>query len=161
MPELALLRRCAVAASILVLSTAPLTAQPSNETRVLNAVMRHRAYVTGDSTRFDACSVYNALGRPTNFPAGIDPGLAPLLDRTKDPCTRKSSSVTVRCPPYMVRVDSLMTGRAVLRIVKGEYSFREAYTLRHEEVREVRTFGITQSYLVPPRRRGLPPNLSP
>src|SRR4051812_24315717 len=116
--------RWGIAALVVVLGAAPATAQ-SGEVRALNAVLRHRAYLLGDSTRFDACSVYNALGRPANFPSGIDPTLVRLLDRTSDPCRRDSSSVAVHWPPYLVRVDSLAPARAVLTVVKGEYSFRE------------------------------------
>jgi hypothetical protein len=131
----------------------------------INAVLHHRADLVGDTTPFDACSVHRALGRPTDFPAGIDARLARLLDRVaNDPCTGDPSRVTSRWPPRFVQIDSVVPGRVVLTVRKGDYSFREAYTLRAEKngervsaaVEEVRVYGFVHAHLVPPSRRRTP-----
>jgi hypothetical protein len=157
---------------MLGLAAVPAGAQQAKNVAIVNAVLDHRAHWVGDSTRVDACSVYEALGRPANFPAGINPNLIPLLDRTRDPCAADSARVTVRWPPRFVRMDTLQANGSAgpyvaLTIVKGEYRYREHYTLRTWQsggtigagVREVRTYGLLQAHLVPPRRRM--PNVSP
>ena len=157
---------------MLGLVTPPAGAQQSKNLAIVNAVLDHRAHWVGDSTHVDACSVYEALGRPANFPAGINSNLIPLLDRTRDPCAADSARVAVRWPPRYVRMDTLQaTGSAgpyvALTIVKGEYRYRERYTIRTWQsggtveagVREVRTYGLLRAHLVPPQRRM--PQVSP
>ncbi|HET7230752.1 MAG TPA: hypothetical protein VFJ16_12160 [Longimicrobium sp.] len=147
---------------ILLMCSTPLRAQQPLKVAEINAVMSHRAYLIGDTTRFDACSVFRALGSPATFPAGVDSVLTLLLDRTVEPCAGGDSTrVAVRWPPRFVRVDSISTGRAVLTVRKGDYSYREAYVLRAQKygdrvsatVQEVRTYGFLHARLVPPGRR--------
>jgi hypothetical protein len=162
------LRRHAVAAAGLValMAAMPAHAQEPKGLAVVNAVLAHRAHWVGDRTPVDACSVYEALGRPASFPAGIDSALVSLLDRTIQPCTADSTRAAVRWPPRFVRVDTLQVSgsaapRVVLTIVKGEYRYREQYTLRTWQsagsvqagVREVRTYGLLQALPVPRGRR--------
>ena len=163
----------AIFASVLLLALAmgstPARAQQTKEAALVNAVLDHRAHWLGDSTRFDACSVYNALGRPANFPAGLDTSLVRLLDRVREPCANDSARVVVRWPRRFVSVESVSSGgpRVILRVVKGEYSWRETYTLRTwpnaarrgVSVAEVRTWGLLQSHPVPPGRRN--PSFTP
>jgi hypothetical protein len=139
------------------------------EIALLNAVMKYRAFIVHDSTPFDACSVYNAVGRPTDFPAGFDRTVLPLLDRVENPCGADSARVAVRWPPLFVRVESVTAAPSggqpsvVLAVRKYEYTYREGFRVRAvgatTEVVEVRTYGILQSLPVPPGRRL--PNLSP
>lgn len=158
--------RPALVLSLIALSgwSTPARAQQPKDAALVNAVLDYRAHWAGDSTRVDACSAYNALGRPANFPAGIDTSLLRLLDRVREPCAADSARVALRWPRRFVTVESVQSGvpRVVLRIVKGEYSWRETYTLRTwpngggrpgVSVTEVRTWGLLQSHPVPPRRR--------
>lgn len=132
---------------------------------MLNAVMKFRAAVIHDSTSFDACTVYNAVGRPVDFPAGFDRIVLPLLDRTAEPCAQDSARAANRWPRRFVRVESVTPGATggptvVLLVTKYEYQYREAYLLRpvdsHREVAEVRTYGIVQYHPAPPGRRPAP-----
>ena len=139
--------------------------QTSGPLALVNAVMRHRAMIVGDSTRFDACSVYTAVGRPADFPAGIDPSVVRLLDRTTTPCAGDPARVSVARPRYFVRVDTVAPGtgaapRVTLTVTRGEYRYRESYTLRKGDgpglpptIQEVRTWGFVQSVPLPPGRR--------
>ena len=145
----------------------PARAQQTKEAALVNAVLDYRAHWVGDSTVVDACSVYSALGRPANFPAGIDTSLIRLLDRVREPCANDSARAVFRWPRYFVSVDSISIGgasggaRVSVRVVKHEYSYRERYTLRAwpngaggrgVSVAEVRTWGFTQSLPVRPVR---------
>jgi hypothetical protein len=150
-----------------LLASTRLPAQERVYVAEINAVMFHRAHLLGDTTRFDACSVFEKVGSPATFPAGIDPVLTPVLDRTVEPCAGGDSTrVMVRWPPRFVRVDSVSAGRVVLTVRKGDYSYREAYLLRPQQngervsatILEVRTYGFVHGRLVPPRR---PPSPSP
>jgi hypothetical protein len=161
------------AAALLMTGALGLSATPGHAQRkeiaVLNAVIKYRAFIVRDSTPFDACSVYNAVGRPADFPAGFDRIVLPLLDRVVNPCGADSSRVAVRWPPRFVRVESVSVAPGsdqpgvVLAIRKYEYTYHEAFRVRSvgtsTEVSEVRTYGILQSLPVPPSRRL--PNLSP
>lgn len=150
---------------VCTVAAAPLYAQQNAGLASINAVLHHRADLVGDTTPFDACSTYRALGRPTSFPAGIDPRLTRLLDRVADdPCAGDSSRVMSRWPPRFVQIDSVVPGRVMLTVRKGDYSYREAYTLRTEQngervsaaVEEVRVYGFVHAHLVPPSRRRTP-----
>lgn len=131
----------------------------------MSAVLDFRVHWMGDSTCVDGCSVYNALGRPANFPAGLYTSLVRLLDRVREPCANDPARVAARWPRNFISVESVSgrIPRVDLRIVKGEYSFRETYSLRTwpnaerpgASVSEVRTWGLLQSHPVPPGR-GMP-----
>lgn len=172
MPSIVAEKRWWVAALLLaVASVAGATTAHAQrkEIALLTAVMKYRAFVARDSTPFDACSVYNAVGRPADFPAGFDRIVLPLLDRVVNPCGGDSLRAAVRWPPRFVRVESVTAAPAsgqpavVLAVRKYEYSYREAFRVRSvgssTEVAEVRTYGILQSLPVPPGRRL--PNISP
>ena len=172
-------RHAAVSAGLLMLGLAavPAGAQQSKNVAIVNAVLGHRAHWIGDSTRVDACSVYEALGRPLDFPAGINPDLVPLLDRTRDPCAGDSTRVAVRRPGRFVRFSRVQAnGNAApyveLQITKSPYSYQERYTLHTWEsggsilvrVDEVRTYFLLQEQethvypqrvipIAPPQRR--------
>jgi hypothetical protein len=132
------------------------------EIAMVNAVLGHRAFVVGDTTPVDACSVYEALGRPASFPRGIQPSLLRFLDRTTDPCAADSTRAASRWPRRFVRIESISArsgADATVRVVvtRHEYRYRETYTLRVRgsaaDVAEVRTWGIVQSLPIPPGRR--------
>lgn len=170
-------RRYAAGLLMVGLAAVPAGAQEPKNMAIVNAVLDHRANWIGDSTRVDACSVYEALGRPDDFPAGIRPDLLRLLDRTRDPCADDTTRIAVRRPQRFVRLDTLQAGGGAtpyvaLTIEKGPYSYRERYTLEAEErggtflawVRDVRTYFLLQEQethvepervipVLPPRRR--------
>ncbi|HEX6749269.1 MAG TPA: hypothetical protein VF092_18370 [Longimicrobium sp.] len=162
-------RLCALAIGVATIAGANAAGAQRKEIAYLNAVMQFRAFVVRDTTRFDACSVYNAVGRPADFPAGFDRSVLPLLDRTVNPCGADSTRVAVRWPPRFVRVERVVVApeangpHVVLAVRKYEYSYREAFRVNpvgtRANVSEVRTYGILQSLPIPPNRRV--PNLSP
>lgn len=139
--------------------------------RALNTVMNFRLYWMGDSTRVDACSVYQALGSPEDFPVRVGSSVRPLLDRTTEPCVAGDSSrVTVRWPLNYVRVDSVsVSGDSTARV---HLTVRKQSEQRHFEtydvvdiardrplawIREVRIWGIAREYLVRPGSKVRPP----
>ena len=156
-----------LSALALICAAAPAVAQRGTAPSVaaMNAVMDYRARWVGDSTVFDGCSVYAALGRPAAFPAGINPQLVRLLDRTRDPCAADPGRALSRYPRHVVRVDSLAvmdsTVRVDLTVQKGERKYRERYLVGALStggwVREMRTWGVVREYPVRPRR----PSASP
>jgi hypothetical protein len=105
-----LMRSGLAACSLLVLAVLPAHAQeqqrPAPGFVAINTVMDFRAHWVGDSTRFDACSIYEALGTPENFTEAILPSVLPLLDRTREPCADDASRASEQRPLNYVRVDS-------------------------------------------------------
>lgn len=143
--------------------------QPGPAAVALNTLLDFRAHWVGDSTRFDACSVHHALGRPADFPAGLLPSVLPLLDRTSQPCAEDARRTRVQRPASYVRVDSIaVSGDSTARVhiavrKQSEQRYFETYDLGGLNrglplgwVREVRVWGISRVYAVPPGRN--PPN---
>jgi hypothetical protein len=130
-----------------------------------NAAMSFRVNWMGDSTLFNACSVYQAADRPANFPEGISPPLQRVLDRGgAPPCEGRSPGVPGAWTPQVV-VDSVVIAgdsAAVFATVrKGEISYFEQYMLVAGEngrwsAREVRIWGAMREYPVPPGVRQIP-----
>lgn len=144
--------------------TAQAPAPRGTAVAALNTVMDFRSGWMEDSTRFDGCSVYRALGSPADFPSGILEPVRPLLDRTSDPCAADPTRVLERRPLTYVRVDSISTSgdsaaRVHLSVRKGdERTYFETYELTAlaperplGAVREVRIWGVAREYLVRPR----------
>jgi|GEM_PF-3132738 len=109
----------------------PGRARPTDALAAVAEVMALRRGPLGDSLRFDACAVYERTGRPGGFPAGIAPGLIPLLDRSgPDPCGEPRPGAGGRTE-RTVRVDSVkVTDSAAsvhLSIRRGEWSYNEDY----------------------------------
>lgn len=156
------------AALLGILGAVPLHAQDaarhSAKLRAINAVMDFRLSWAGDSTKFDACSVFTALDRPTDFPNGILAPFHRLLDRTTEPCADDASRAASQYPTYVVKVDSLSladsTGAVLLTVRKHEHRYFEHYELTAVDrerpmagVRQVRTWGMVQFLPVRPQRQ--------
>jgi hypothetical protein len=159
-----LLKRIAIFAGLF--TPVALGAQTSATTlRAVNRVLEYRAFWVGDSTRVDACSLFQSLGQPTGFPAGINPQVAFLLDRASEPCADDPQRAARSWPRAVVRVDSVTAGDSVVRVrltvMKGENVYREAYSVgaldRGGWIREVTVTGLMREYLIPPGRRRTAP----
>jgi hypothetical protein len=116
----------------------------SERVDIANQVMSYRYYWLADSTRFSACALFRALGRPADFPGVVQPQLRRLLDRQDaDPCAPprdfEYDAVAVLSISDPQPGDSLAHLDASVR--HGEYSHRAQYTLarlqQHWFVREV------------------------
>lgn len=126
----------------------------SPELAAVNTVLDWRLNWLGDATPFNACAVYEAAGRPANFPAGIQPGLVRGLDRTSDPCAGR-----VPAQPGALRrevvVDSIVvngqSATVYVTVSKGEMSYHECYSLVNPSpqlwgLAEVRSSGALREY---------------
>ncbi|MDB4952219.1 MAG: TonB-dependent receptor [Gemmatimonadetes bacterium] len=155
-----------VTALIIVLSTAAnigaqtQTGAATAAAAVLSEAMAYRSVWMGDSTRFDACSVFNALGRPAGFPEGISPNVRGLLDRASDPCPpaatfRAAADREVRVDDVAVS-DTTATLRATVRI--GDKFHHERYGLQRSasgwHVREVAVSGAMSAVVRLPAHPG-------
>jgi hypothetical protein len=85
----------------------------------------------GDTLSYDACSIYEETGWPSNLPLALPPGLVPLLDRPgPNPCAVVGSVADDRFP-HQVRVRSVTiadsTAIVHLSITRGEWSYDETY----------------------------------
>jgi hypothetical protein len=135
---------------------------------LIGDVMMLRAGALGDTLSYDACSVFEAAGRPADFPAGLLPGVVPLLDRAgPDPCSAESPQAGARFP-RVVRVDSVRIARASaavhLSVMRGEWRYREIFLFdplpagRGWGFREVRITHPLRIVAPPPR---VPPKSGP
>ncbi|HWK90382.1 MAG TPA: hypothetical protein VNP72_10310 [Longimicrobium sp.] len=129
MPQL--LRTLAVLA--LLLPAVPAATQeraPTPGEAAVNAVLSHRAQWLHDATPFNACRVYEALGRPADFPAGIRPAHRRLLSRTDNPCAPLAPGTQ---HGDMVFLDTLLVGDSTAKVSvtvrAGEQVHREQYRL--------------------------------
>lgn len=136
----------------------------SATTAAINAVIAFRTEWLGDATRFDGCSVYTALGRPADFPAGIGESVRPALDRTTQPCASDSTRVVSSWPLNFVQVDSISlrgdsTARVFLSVRKQTENVHfETYEVKGlagptAYVHTMTVWGIMRDYRVPPGRR--------
>jgi hypothetical protein len=133
--------------------------QEASAVSAVDAVIGYRRGFMGDTLRIDACSLFEAVGRPADFPAGISPGNLPALDRgDARPC--KGSRAPGLRLPYRVYVDSLTVSDSVARVyltvARGEASYRETFTLPRVRdgwgVREARIWGGMRIVPPPPGR---------
>jgi hypothetical protein len=151
-----------------VAAPVPLLAQDPGEQKAdalaaVKVVMMLRRDALGDSLKFDACSVFERTGRSSDFPAGIPPGLIPLLDRTgPDPCATEPPHANPRFP-RTVRVDSVTltdsTASVHLFIRRGEWSYNEDYFFR--ALPNGRGWGFRESRMTHPFRITPAPPRSP
>jgi hypothetical protein len=112
-----------------------------------------------DTTAFDACSLYDAAGRPATFPAGIAPRFEHLIQGSASGCGSAAGQVrpTPSANLLLVVIDSMRLGEAQGRvwatIHRGDAVHREDYVLarrRRWGVTEMRMWGAeTVSYLRP------------
>lgn len=130
----------------------------SREIAAVNTVLDFRLNWVGDTTPFNACSVYMAAGNPADFPAGILPPLARGLDRAGAPCEGRISGTPGAWTPEVL-VDSIAvrgeTATVYVTVRKGEISYYEEYSLVNPManrwgMNQVRTYGAMREYPVRP-----------
>lgn len=129
----------------------------SPELAAVNTVLDWRLNWLGDNTSFNACTIYEAVGRPANFPAGVLPGLIRGLDRTSAPCEGRAQAAGAS--QREVTVDSVTlrgdSATVFVTVRKGEIRYYEAYMLVHPSpqrwaLQEVRSWGALREYPVRP-----------
>jgi hypothetical protein len=134
----------------------------SPELAAVNTVLDWRLNWSGDVTPFNACAIYEAAGRPENFPVGIQPGLIRGLDRTSEPCSGRDPAQSGAWRREVL-VDSIVVNGAsatvYVTVSKGEMSYHECYLLVNPSPRvwglaEVRSWGALREY---PARPPAPP----
>lgn len=146
--------RLALASLVVLTSEVGCQSTPA-QTAAVNTVMDFRLNWVGDSTPFNACSAYQAVGRPADFPAGILPGLRRGLDRPGNaPCEGRTPGTPGAWRPEVV-VDSVSvrgeTAIVYVTVRKDEISYREDYSLVNPSsgrwgMNEVRTWGAVREY---------------
>jgi hypothetical protein len=157
--------RQAAAGILLALTALAAAAPPAARTQAdgamgaLEAVVAWRVNWVRDTTAFDACSLYDAAGRPATFPAGIAPRFEHLIQGAATNCGSAAGQVrpTPSASLHLVVIDSMRLGEAQGRvwatIHRGDAVHREDYVLargRQWSVTEMRTWGAeTVSYLRP------------
>jgi len=146
-------------AATLATAPSPARAQADGAVGALEAVVAWRVGWVRDTTAFDACSLYDAAGRPAAFPTGIAPRFQRFIEGRASACgsaagqARPTPSASLR----IVVVDSMHLGdgqgRAYATIHHGDAVHREEYTLVHRRrwmVTEMRMWGAeTVSYIRP------------
>lgn len=131
----------------------------------LNAVIGYRLEVIGDSTAFDACSVYHRIEPQEQVASGLLPGFRDWFVASTKPCVE---GVRVdRRRETRVLVDSLAlaesTGRVWVTVRRGEQTHREEYWLVNPirglvwGVTRVVLSGVTRTYWVRPDGPQPPP----
>jgi hypothetical protein len=164
MPAVGLMRGTQLALCAVAICASTVAAQaPSTraETKVVNAVVGYRRSFLGDTTRFDACSVFDRTGRQAQFPQGTHNPDRVLLGVATDRCVQGRVSASAQAARHVVVVDSVSVsdsrGVVLLTVRHGEYSHRETFTLVPRAggatwgVTEVRLWGGIQSTPPPPR----------
>jgi len=128
--------RCALTATLVGLMWSTdadaQTSLASDPVAVLNAVMRYRMFWLGDSTKFDTCAAFEAVGKPAGFPKGIDKFFLSLLDADVSECSRPARE-RARVSGARVVVDVVAAMPAIgelrLSVRRGEYGHTEKYSL--------------------------------
>lgn len=136
MPQLVIYRAALLCVGVLLMGGTSISAQstiPSGATPVLGAVYQYRMRWLGDSTLFETCSVFRALGPSLPSPHGVDPDLQRIIDRPESMCDSSSASTPTRSR-NVVQVRSVTTADSVahvaLTVGRGEYFHNETYELR-------------------------------
>ncbi|HEX8450472.1 MAG TPA: hypothetical protein VF647_00175 [Longimicrobium sp.] len=139
---------------------AQLTAE-ARRVGAVNAVVDYRVVWMQDTTAFDACTVFVAMGRPANFSAVLAPQARRVVASVAgDPCS-EGKALAGQHPSRIVRVDSVALGDTVgivvLTVRKGENRVLETYRLRPRSsglewgVRDVTLWGALRVYARPSR----------
>lgn len=123
--------------AVWLLGLRPVPEYPQTATSGYNAIASVISYRQGwldDGTPFDACSVYRALGEPTDFPAGFDESIRARLEPDGESCLSSGRANDPRSDHNIVRLDSIRisssdTAMVYLTVSRGEYFHRENYTL--------------------------------
>jgi hypothetical protein len=141
----------------------PAAAQASAEAGMaISTVMFHRMVYLADSTRFDACTVRQAMNGVEEYAAHIIEPVRGMLDDTSAQCPHAREWY-----PMVVLVDSLRftdtTAQVYLTVLHGEMIHRENYTLSRNHsfaaympFRDVRLWGHGQAYRGPRRPPAAP-----
>jgi hypothetical protein len=109
-------------------SNAAAAQQPASaEAAVLDRVMEYRRYWLEDSTSFVACQVYERIGRPADFPAGLSEPSGRMLDHPEQPCSNPGLNRR-RVAIYSMSVGET-SAEVSLLVLKGERRHREDYVL--------------------------------
>ncbi|HEX8243709.1 MAG TPA: hypothetical protein VF541_09440 [Longimicrobium sp.] len=107
--------------------------RPAPQVAALNAVIDYRLNWMGDSTRFDACSVYRAAGSREAVDAGLRAAFRGSIATRPAPCGAPESTDPRR--EVRVLVDSMnlsgAEGRVYLTVRRGEQTHEEEYQLAH------------------------------
>jgi hypothetical protein len=169
MPDVELMRTILILALAVVSSASGAAAQtPSTRpaTSVVNAVISYRRSFLADTTRFDACSVYDWTARQPQFPTGTANAERVLLGVAGEACAHGRVSPAAQAVRHVVLVDSATVSgsRAVvlLTVRHGEYTHHETFTLVGHNggatwgVSDVRLWGSIQSSPAPQRRTSTP-----
>jgi hypothetical protein len=124
----------------------------------VNTVIDYRVTWMEDSTPFDACSVYEGMGKPANFSSVLARLARRVVALGAEPCAGASGAAVQR-PSRVVRVDSVALGDTLgtvrVTVSKGEKRIIETYTLRRLPnrsrwgVREVTLSGALRVYARP------------
>lgn len=160
--------RVVAAAALTLSATAGLNAQDSRPTpqiSALNAVIGYRLNWIGDSTAFDACSVYRRIAPREQVTSGLSSGVRSWFTASASPCIEGAR--VDRRRETRVLVDSLAlsdsTGRVWMTVRRGEKTHREEYWLvspspgRSWAVDRVVFSGATRTYWVRPDGPQPPP----
>jgi hypothetical protein len=99
----------------------------------LSAVMVQRVVWMADATPFDACQVYQALGRPADFPHQLPLRARQLLDHDGEPCTGPPSTRPI-VELHAIGVDG-PRAQVVLRVTRQGYTYLETHDLRTQAER--------------------------
>jgi hypothetical protein len=155
-----------IVSATMALSVATANAQGAASTAAaaLNRVISYRHSWLGDTTRVDACGAFEALGRPSAFPAGLPDPQNRLLDTDVQGCVEGRLSPAAQAAGRFAYVDSISTtdstATVILIVRRGEYTHRETYALAGGAGRSglgitnVTLWGATQS--TAPARQPLP-----
>lgn len=132
----------------------------------VNTVLDFRINWVGDFTKFDACSIFEAVGKPADFPRGVLSPFLRALDSAAPDCGNPRSEESPASGSRVV-VDSIAihaeSATTYITVHKGEQVYREDYHLVNRTpgapwgLREVRTWGATRAYPSqpsPPEQRG-------
>lgn len=126
----------------------------------VNTVIDYRVVWMEDTTRFDACMVYEAMGRPENLLAVLTRSARRVVTPGTEPCSGAPRPAP-QTPTRIVRVDSVALGdtlgRVFVTVWKGEKRVFETYHLNPISggsqwgVRNVIQWGALRVYARRPR----------
>jgi hypothetical protein len=129
--------------------------RPPSRVSAINAVIDYRLNWMGDSTRFDACSVYRAAGSAQDVETELLPAFRGFVGARGAPCEAPETVDPRR--EVRVLVDSMNLsgpeGQVYLTVRRGEQTHEEEYQLVHPPqwaVRRVVLFHAIRVYYARP-----------
>jgi hypothetical protein len=139
--------------------------EKSPEMALIQSVMGHRLAWQMDSTLFDACQVFEAVGSPADFPVGLEPWGDRLLDRPQDPCGAVPPDRQDHVPYGKIEIYEVSfsgdSARVVIGVVRRDRAHFEEFILSGSS--SSGRWGVDKmemnNYLeYTPIRREIPPN---